>query len=188
MIRVVGLFLICFFINLSQAQSQAIEQEKEAPKKGAEKVNHGNGSVKKATLLSIIPGGGQIYNHSYWKVPVIYIGFGVLTYSFIFYDKAYNDVRAAYIQKVNNQPVTNPEFENVPEVMLFSIRESYKKSRDLSVVGMAAWYTFNLLDAAVDAHLKGFDVSDKLSLKIMPQYQMSYAGFYSGVSFKLSLK
>ena len=185
MIRRISLFLTCFLFFLTAAKSQAIDQNKEVPKNDAEKLVHGDGSVRKAVLLSIIPGGGQIYNHSYWKVPVIYVGFGVLTYSFIFYDKAYNEVRAAYIQKINNEPITNPEYENVPEEMLYSLRESYKKSRDLSVIGIAAWYTFNLIDAAVEAHLKGFDVSDKLSLKIKPQYQVGYAGYYGGVSLKL---
>jgi coproporphyrinogen III oxidase-like Fe-S oxidoreductase len=143
-------------------------------------------SVKKATLLSIIPGGGQIYNKSYWKVPVIYAGFGALGYSYVFYNRVYNDVRQAYIQKLNNEPITNPEYENVSEDMLYNLRESYRKSRDLSVIGMAGWYAFNLMDAAVDAHLKGFDVGEKLTLKVKPQYQYGPSYSYAGLSLKLN--
>ncbi len=140
---------------------------------------------KKATLYSLIPGGGQIYNKSYWKVPIIYAGFGALTYSFIFYDKVYNDVRTAYIQKTNNQTVTNPEYANVPEEMLYTLRESYRKSRDLSVIGMAGWYAFNLIDAAVDAHLKEFDVGESLSMQVRPQFQVTPVGQYTGLHVRL---
>ncbi|MBC7383810.1 MAG: hypothetical protein H7296_12595 [Bacteroidia bacterium] len=143
---------------------------------------------KKATLYSLIPGGGQIYNKKYWKVPVIYVGFGLLTYSFIFYNEEYNRVRTAYKQKLNNEPITDPEFANVPEETLLRTRESYGKSRDLSIIAMAGIYVLNLVDAAVDAHLKGFDVSDKLSLKIKPSYNYSLGNTYVALNFKLCLK
>lgn len=128
-------------------------------------------SMKKATLLSLVPGGGQIYNGRVWKVPVIYAGFAALTYSYLFYQELYTDVRTAYKEKVQGQAVSNPEYANVPEEMLYSIRESYRKSRDRSVLGLVGLYAFNLLDAAVDAHLKGFDVGDNLSLKAAPSIQ-----------------
>jgi hypothetical protein len=141
-------------------------------------------NVQKATLYSLIPGGGQVYNHRYWKVPVIYVGFGLLTYSFIFYNKVYGEVRVSYKESINGIPIANPEYANVPEEMLYTLRESYKKSRDLSAIGLAGWYVFNLIDAAVDAHLQEFDVSDKLTLKITPQYQFGYAGAYTGLQLR----
>lgn len=140
---------------------------------------------KKATLLSIIPGGGQIYNERYWKVPVIYIGFGALTYATIANQQLYNDVRMAYQQRLKNEPVTNPEYANVPTEMLFTLREYYRKNRDLTVVSMVGLYAFNLIDAAVDAHLKEFDVSDKLSMHVKPVYQYGLAGQYTGLNLRL---
>src|SRR5512134_3209300 len=39
-------------------------------------------SAKKASLYSMaLPGLGQAYNRKYWKIPVIYAGFGVLGYN-----------------------------------------------------------------------------------------------------------
>lgn len=143
---------------------------------------------KKAALLSLIPGAGQAYNKKYWKMPIIYAGFGALTYSFIFYSNEFSRVREAYKQKINNQPISDPEFENVPEDMLYRVRESYRKSRDLSAIGMAGLYILNIIDAAVDAHLKGFDVSDKLSLRVMPDYNYWMGNTYVGVNLKLSIK
>jgi len=184
--RVIFLLLFGFILGLGVFAQQV---DTLAPKKVDITENPpGLSRVQKATLLSLVPGGGQIYNERYWKVPVIYAGFGVLTYSFIFYNREYNEVRAAYIQSLNKEPVTNPEYENVPTEMLYSIRESYRKSRDLSAIGIVGWYAFNLIDAAVDAHLKEFDVSDKLSLKIKPQYGIGYAGNYAGLNLQIRLK
>ncbi len=142
---------------------------------------------KKAALFSLFPGGGQIYNKKYWKVPVIYVGFAALIYSYNFYSNEFNRVRQAYIQSINNQPVTYPEYANVPQDMLYNVRESYKKSRDLSAIGMAGLFAINMIDAAVDAHLKGFDVSDKLSLKIKPGFQYSPDYVFMGFNLKLDI-
>jgi hypothetical protein len=131
---------------------------------------------KKATLYALIPGGGQIYNKSYWKVPVIYVGYGVLVYSYMFYSNEYNLVREAYKQTINGETVTNPDYANVPEDMLYNLRESYRKNRDLSAIGIAGWYALGIIDAAVEAHLKEFDVGDNLSLKVKPSYQIAQTG------------
>ncbi len=140
--------------------------------------------AKKATLYGLIPGGGQVYNKSYWKVPVVYAGFGVLTYSLMFYNREYNSVREAYIQRINGQVVTNPEFSNVPEYMLYNVRESYRKSRDLSAIGIFGWYALTILDATVEAHLKEFDVGENLSFRIKPAYQVTSFGNNFGIKLQ----
>lgn len=180
------LFLYVFLVigYTAGAQSDSSGQMGPIPKASRQPLS----DVQKATLLSLIPGGGQIYNGKYWKVPVIYAGFAALTYSFIFYEQVYSESREAYKQKVNGEPVTNPEYANVPEEMLYSVRESYRKSRDLSVIGLAGLYAFNLLDAAVDAHLKGFDVGENLSMRIVPGFQPATGGMVAVVRVGLRLK
>jgi hypothetical protein len=69
--------------------------------------------------------------------------------------------------------------------MLFGLREYYRKNRDLSVIGILGLYAFNLIDAAVDAHLKEFDVTDKLSLQLKPVYQLGLAGNYTGLNLRI---
>ena len=44
----------------------------------------------------------------------------------------------------------------------------YRRNSELSAVGILVFYTFQIVDAYVDAHLFTFDVSDDLSLKIEP--------------------
>lgn len=156
---------LCFAAFTSIAQNKVVPDSSNKP---VSKPPLKDNSVRNATLFALIPGCGQIYNKRYWKVPVVYAGFGVLTYSLIFYNGVYNDVRTAYKQSINNEPITDPEYANVPEDMLYNLRESYRKYRDLSAIGIGAWYAITIVDAAVDAHLKGFDVSDNLSIRVKP--------------------
>ena len=45
----------------------------------------------KATMMAVsFPGLGQIYNKKYWKIPLVYVGFGALVYSAGFNGKNYN--------------------------------------------------------------------------------------------------
>ena len=37
-------------------------------------------NIKLATTLSLIPGGGQIYNGKYWKAPIFWAGIGSTAY------------------------------------------------------------------------------------------------------------
>jgi hypothetical protein len=47
-------------------------------------------------------------------------------------------------------------------------------------------YALNIVDAQVDAHLSGFDISDDLSMEVKPSYENLYAGSnVIGLSFKL---
>lgn len=127
-------------------------------------------SPKKATLLStFLPGAGQVYNGKYWKVPVIYGGFALLVYSVSFYDTEYNRFRVGLNNKRAGQPTGDVELEPLSEDVLLSVRESYRESRDFNVILCVGMYALQILDAAVDAHLREFNVSDKLSLNWQPQ-------------------
>ena len=51
----------------------------------------------KATMMAVaFPGLGQIYNRKYWKIPVVYAGFGALIYSAGFNSTNYNQYMKAY--------------------------------------------------------------------------------------------
>ena len=122
-------------------------------------------SPKKAALLSLIPGGGQVYNKKYWKVPVIYICYGGLAYGFNFNQQQYVTYRSALRNKLNGVP---DSYSIYTESSLESAYQFYKNRRDLCVIGGVALYLLNIVDAAVDAHLYTFNVSDDLSLNIHP--------------------
>ena len=179
MIRIFIIILFLIFtgsVLLAQAPVKKPEPKKES------------NPYQKVTLIALIPGAGQIYNKKYWKLPIVYGGFAALGYSYVFYKNQYNSVREAYIQVLNKQPVTNPEFANLPGEMLLNVRESYRKSRDLSIISMVGLYALQIVDATVDAHLKGFDMSENLSLRISPDIRQTPYCTSTGLSFTLSIR
>ena len=126
-------------------------------------------SPRKATLMSTFcPGLGQIYNKKYWKVPVIYVGFAALAYSINFNQSKYKTYLNAYKDGLNNVPDAYTNIYNYNPEYLNNLQHYYHRYRDLSVIGVAALYLLNVVDACVDAHLFSFDVSENLSLHVQP--------------------
>ncbi len=131
-------------------------------------------SPKKATLLAFIPGAGQAYNHKYWKMPIVYAGFGVTTYFAITNGKDYRLYRDAYDYKmgiktdVSQQAID--ESAKYTEDNLITLRDYYRSNMELSWIVTAAWYILQIIDANVDAHFFYYDVGDDLTLHVEPQF------------------
>jgi len=134
---------------------------------------------EKAVWYALVcPGLGQIYNRSYWKVPILYGGIATLSYLITWNSRMYNDYRNAYHDIMDNDPLTNsfePIFHNLPNAdwawkqnTLKRRRDFYRRNRDLSIFGMAALYVVSVVDAFVDAQLYNFSVSDDLSFQVEP--------------------
>ena len=149
-------------------------------------------SPTKATLYStVLPGLGQIYNHKWWKVPIIYAGFGVMTYFIWSNTDEYLIYRSAYIEKVNGN--TNGNYSDLvgkySEDELLSSSEYYRRNLELSILITALWYILNIIDATVDAHLYTYDINEDLSLKISPGLLPPAANTFSiqpGIKLSLS--
>ena len=124
---------------------------------------------KKAGLLSlIIPGGGQLYNKRWWKVPLVY---GALTgmVLVIDYNQAlYRRLRDALNLKRQNldHEFTGTTLDNLST--LRSLRDKYDKNTQTAYVGLVLVYTLQAMEAFVDSHLKGFNVDDDLGLRLRP--------------------
>jgi len=127
-------------------------------------------SPRKAALLStVLPGAGQIYNKKYWKAPVIYAGFAGLGYLVKFNNDRYQIYKDAFSARADENPDTVDEFEDVySEQDLVTLKNYYRRNRDLSIIGIGLIYVLNILDASVDAHLFYFNVSDNISMNIAP--------------------
>jgi hypothetical protein len=123
---------------------------------------HPTKSPGKAMLFSaILPGSGQFYNESYWKVPIV-VGFGVyLVYNWIDNNKLYQDYKEQYSQSIT--PAL-PEGNDA----LLNTREFYKDQRDSFTWYILIWYFITLADAYVDASLYDFNVGSDLSLHTLP--------------------
>lgn len=127
-------------------------------------------SPKKAAIFSaVVPGAGQVYNKKYWKLPIIYAGFAGLAYSFQFNQSRYVQYRDALKYRLDDDASTVDAYTDIYDNDdLTRLFEGYRRYRDLTVIGGLALYVLNVVDAAVDAHLFTFNVSDDLSLNIHP--------------------
>ncbi len=131
-------------------------------------------SPTKATLMStFLPGLGQLYNKKYWKIPVVYAGFGVLGYLIYFNADLYATYKYAYIESSNG--VKNGNYANYVNKYtgdeLLSAREYYRRNLEISCIFTVLWYGLNILDATVDAHLYTFNISERLAVKVEPVIQ-----------------
>jgi len=122
---------------------------------------------KKAGLYSaILPGAGQLYNKQYWKIPVVYVGIGAAVYFIQFNNDKYQTYRKAYIASLEGKP---HEFTGVyDQGALQQLQDGYKRYLDMTVLFTVVGYTLQVIDAVVFAHLRNFDVSPDLSLRLQP--------------------
>ncbi len=136
-------------------------------------------SPRKAALRSaLLPGWGQAYNKKYWKIPLVYGALGVTAYAFNFNITQYKRVQFAYRALITKDTVMQkmvdadlqPFIKANATNDLRNYRNGYRKDIDYSVLIFLFFWGLNVVDATVDAHLKGFDVSDDLSLKIKPSF------------------
>lgn len=151
----------------------------------AEKVH----SPKKATIYSaVLPGLGQAYNKKYWKIPLIYAGFGTLGYYIHWNNDNYNVLKIAHNDLTDGDENTDSYLEYVPdwidledqtdyntfETGLSNQRDYYRRNRDLLIICIVGFYGLNIIDASVDAHLFDFDISDDLTFNWQPTVHRGY--------------
>ncbi|WP_128543680.1 DUF5683 domain-containing protein [Larkinella soli] len=126
---------------------------------------------KAAIRSAILPGLGQVYNGQWWKVPIIYGGFGVMVYLANYNREQYQFFRKYAIQANYSPDKTTkvPGYTgDIPVGNLERAAKSAARYRDFNYLGMALLWGVNVIEANVTAHLKTFDISEDLSMKIEP--------------------
>lgn len=132
-------------------------------------------------LALVIPGGGQIYNRKYWKLPIVYGGFVGCAYAMRWNNQMYKDYSKAYMDLMDNDPKTesynqflhlgaqiNDQNMSRYEKLFKNRKDKYRRWRDLSFFALVGVYALSVVDAYVDASLSEFDLSDDLSLRVEP--------------------
>lgn len=146
--------------------------------------------IQKASTLSFVcPGAGQVYNGSYWKVPIVVVGMASMIYVIDWNQRGYTRFKTAYDLATDNDDTTISEFPNTPEESLRSIKNSYRRNRDLAIIGTVAVYLVQVADAHIDAHMQAYDISDNLSMKIEPQITQTVSpqGITNNFGFNLTM-
>lgn len=151
-------------------------------------------AIRSVWLGAIVPGLGQIYNGSYWKLPIVYGGLMGCGYAISLNQNKYSGYKNAYIDLYNDQQhntVSEDPSKSYMAIMpegytidrmggvsaymtsLKNWQSTYRRYRDLSIVATVLVYALSLVDAYVDAQLFDFDISPDLSLHIEPNIYMN---------------
>ena len=149
--------------------------------------------IKAVWMGTIIPGYGQIYNRSYWKLPIVYGAFMGCAYAITWTNGLYTDYKTAY-RDIATDPYYDPTDSEKSYVAIlpkgYTIEptgsggsmggkakytttlqnnmNAYRRYRDISIVATVLVYALSLIDAYVDAQLYDFDISTDLSLNVTP--------------------
>jgi hypothetical protein len=154
---------------------------------------------RKATLYSAFcPGLGQIYNHKYWKLPIVWAAVGIPAGTY-FYNKAWYErcqfalsvlnnytelgdtIPTSVLKKVNpllRQFVTDATQDNA----LRDYRNEYRQNEDYSILFFLLFWGLQIVDATVDAHLKYFDIGDQLTMQLQTPSPNMLPGNATGIS------
>lgn len=135
----------------------------------------------KATWSALVfPGGGQIYNHKYWKLPIVYGGFMGCAYALNWNGQMYRDYSQAYLDIMDDDPGTASYEDFLPprynveankdylKRVFKNRKDNYRRQRDLSIFCFIGVYLISVVDAYVDAELSNFDITDDLSVQVRP--------------------
>ncbi|MBR5678784.1 MAG: hypothetical protein IKX20_11755 [Paludibacteraceae bacterium] len=147
-------------------------------------------AIKAVWLGTILPGAGQIYNGSYWKLPIVYGSFMGCGYAIMYMQNRYSGYKMAYLDLYNDN-LADAVSEDPSKSYIAVIPDGYdlarvggvsnwlntlknrqsifRRYRDYSILAAVVVYALSLIDAYVDAQLYDFDISPDLTLNIEPQ-------------------
>lgn len=151
---IIKIFLLLLLAgsNLLFAQTEPDSSSAVQTEEGFQMTKSPWGAVGRSAIL---PGWGQFYNESYWKIPVVWGFLGYYTYGWISSNDDYRHYQDLYKASLKEDYTGN-----VSSAVLLEEREFYRDQRDMFAVYFGLAYFLNLVDAYVDAHLFDFDVSE----------------------------
>ncbi|MBO5619563.1 MAG: hypothetical protein J5902_06235 [Paludibacteraceae bacterium] len=147
-------------------------------------------AIKAVWLGAILPGAGQIYNKSYWKLPIVYGAFMGCGYAISWTQNRYSSYKTAYLDLYHDNEAGTvsedasksyiaviPDGYDLERVggattwmgTLKNRQSIYRRYRDYSILATVIVYALSLIDAYVDAQLFDYDISPDLTLNIEPQ-------------------
>ena len=158
------------------------------------------------TWAMLLPSSGQIINKKYWKAPIVLAGLGASIYYVIdnsnemnlflenweyetdgdaFYMSINDDGKTVRVLTESSLTDNNGNLYTVSN--LKDGAYFYRRNRDLSYLSFFGVYLLSVIDANVDAHMKFFDASEDLSLRVIPPNWGRSSGVWQvGLTVKIS--
>jgi len=144
---------------------------------------------------ALCPGLGQLYNRRYWKLPIVAAGIVGMAYGIGWNQKYYTAYTNAYRDISDDNPNTKSYLDLLSSsagsydtsqltTILKNRQQSFRRSRDLSIIGAVGVYLVCLIDAYVDAQLYDFDISPDLSF--LPQSKTPGFGGIGSIGLNLA--
>lgn len=176
----VGDSVVVDSVEISQLTDSLIHNALENSGLGQEKERFVPDPIRSMWLGLVLPGGGQIYNRKYWKLPIIYGGFLGCLYALTWNGQMLHDYSQAYLDIMDSDPNTNSYQKMLPmgyditgreerfKAIFRQKKDIYRKYRDMSIFSFFGVYLLSVLDAYVDGELSTFDISEDLSLQLEP--------------------
>ena len=204
--KILFVLLVLFFALGAKGQTFEMDSTRIAEVDDASKSEAGYvHSPKKATIYSaVLPGLGQAYNKKYWKIPLVYIGFGTIGYFIHWNNDNYKIMRTAYTDLSDSEPdgpwgeddPTNsylplkPDWVNLEnatdrenfKTSISKQQDYYRRNRDLLIISIVGFYGLQIIDASVDAHMFDFDMSDDLSFNWQPTVNLMNNQKFYGIN------
>ena len=139
-------------------------------------------SPRKAAILSMyVPGAGQVYTKKYWKIPIIYSALIASGYYINENNSEYKKYRDTYLNRMNGQS----DDLGYTDSELITLKDYYKRNREISIMLFSLTYILNIIDASVNAHLSEYEINEDISLGLRPITIQD--NFYSGIALNIKL-
>jgi len=170
------IFTFHFSLFNCHAQTDSVQMKKHSP--------------KTASWLALIPGAGQIYNKKYWKLPIVYAGLGTTSFLIYYYHDLTSMYRKEYVARVGKDTVNfNPKLTDIiSDEGVLAQRNKYRRNMEICVAACAVVYLLSIIDAAVDAHLFYYDISENLSMSVRPNINFNPINKVATPSMELIVK
>jgi len=177
------------------------------PKK--EKVYHPDSLHSPHTAIMhslIIPGWGQLYNHKWWKVPLIYAGLGAVAYYMVWNNTNYQEYLVLSQYREHGTVVTPHDKyytyytelnqAQVPDQSIYDQKDYYRRNRDLLILGFVGGWAIQVIDAYIDAKfINAYSIDSNLSMTIKPSLltqpayaQNSIGSYFPGIKITFAFK
>ena len=111
---------------------------------------------------AVVPGWGQVDNRKWWKVPIVYGALATSGYFIQAEGAAFKEYRDGYRAMTDDDPET--VYETLFDAQgVLDRRDFHRSNLEQSILTFVLLWGAQVVDAHVDAHLLGFDVSEDLS-------------------------
>lgn len=140
---------------------------------------------------AVLPGLGQGYNKKFWKIPFVYGAFYGIYFQVDRFNTEYQEKRKGLLYALNNNSFDNEsatyEINGIEytEDNLRNRVNKFRRERDYWIILGSVWYLLQIADAHIDAHLREFDVNEKLKLSVDPTVSQSFNSIQGGLSLTL---